>query len=56
MGCAKNCKFLVQPFYFFAFLDSIRRFWGLLFVNLSLIFIDILSIRVKVVILHPFSK
>lgn len=54
MGCVKNCKFLVQPFYFFAFLGSIRRFWGLLFVNLSLIFIDILSIRVKVVILHPF--
>ena len=54
MGCIKNCKFLVQPFYFFAFLGSIRRFWGLLFVNLSLIFIDILSIRVKVVILHPF--
>ncbi len=54
MGCVKNCKFLVQPFYFFAFLGSIRCFWGLLFVNLSLIFIDILSIRVKVVILHPF--
>lgn len=50
----KIASFLVQPFYFFAFLGSIRRFWGLLFVNLSLIFIDILSIRVKVVILHPF--
>ena len=51
---SKIASFLVQPFYFFAFLGSIRRFWGLLFVNLSLIFIDILSIRVKVVILHPF--
>lgn len=51
---SKIASFWCSPFIFFAFLGSIRRFWGLLFVNLSLIFIDILSIRVKVVILHPF--
>lgn len=51
---SKIASFWCSPFIFFAFLGSIRRFWGLLFVNLSLIFIGILSIRVKVVILHPF--
>ena len=51
---SKIASFWCSLFIFFAFLGSIRRFWGLLFVNLSLIFIDILSIRVKVVILHPF--
>ena len=51
---SKIASFWCSLFIFFAFLGSIRRFWGLLFVNLSLIFVDILSIRVKVVILHPF--